>query len=68
MAPAPGMMAPGVGQVVPGVVPGVQVMPGGLVPTVQRAGGLQIDEKYVYAVVLVLILSVIANVILAACR
>jgi hypothetical protein len=59
------VMAPVVGQVMPGVV---QVMPGGLVPTAQRAGGLQIDEKYVYAVVLVLILSVIANVILAACR
>jgi hypothetical protein len=56
-----------VGQVM-GIAPGVQVMPGGGVPTMQRAGGLQIDEKYVYAVVLVLILSVIANVILAACR
>lgn len=61
------VMAPMVGQVM-GIAPGVQVMPGGGVPTMQRAGGLQIDEKCVYAVVLVLILSVIANVILAACR
>jgi hypothetical protein len=45
-------------------------MPGAMMgaPMPATGGGLHIDEKYVYAVVAVLLFSVIANIILAACR